>query len=188
MGHRQLANLITWTTALSNSVKLSHTVWGHPRQMGHGGEVWQNVVHWRREWQTTSVFLPWEPHKQKRQKDKTLKDELPRSVGAQYATGDQWRNNSRKNEGMEPKQKQHPVVDGTGDRSKVRFCKDQYCIGTWSVRSINQGKLEVVEKEMTRVNIDILGISELRWTGMDEFNSDDHYIYYCGHESLEEME
>ena len=124
----------------------------------------------------------------KRQKDRTLKDELPRSVGAQYATGDQWRNNSRKNEGMEPKQKQHPVVDGTGDRSKVRFCKDQYCIGTWSVRSINQGKLEVVEKEMTRVNIDILGISELRWTGMDEFNSDDHYIYYCGHESLEEME
>ena len=89
---------------------------------------------------------------------------------------------------MEPTQKQHPVVDGTGDRSKVRFCKDQYCIGTWSVRSIKQGKLEVVEKEMTRVNIDILGISELRWTGMDEFNSDDHYIYYCGHESLEEME
>ena len=85
---------------------------------------------------------------------------------------------------MEPKQKQHPVVDGTGDRSKVRFCKDQYCIGTWSVRSINQGKLEVVEKEMTRVNIDILGISELRWTGMDEFNSDDHYIYYCGRDSL----
>ena len=120
----------------------------------------------------------------KRQNDKTLKDEVRRSVGAQYATGDQWRNNSRKNEGMEPKQKQHPVVDGTGDRSKVRFCKDQYCIGTWSVRSINQGKLEVVKKEMTRVNIDILGISELRWTGMDEFNSDDHYIYYCGHESL----
>ena len=124
----------------------------------------------------------------KRQKDRTVKDELPRSVGAQYATGDQWRSNSRKNEVLEPKKKQYTVLDGTGDRSKVRFCKDQYCIGTWSVRSIKQGKLEVVEKEMTRVNIDILGISELRWTGMGEFNSDDHYIYYCGHESLEEME
>ena len=120
----------------------------------------------------------------KRQKDRTLKDELPRSVGAQYATGDQWRNNSRKNEGMEPKQKQHPVVDGTGDRSKVRCYKEQYYIGTCNVRSMNQGKLEVVKQEMTRVNVDILGISELRWTGMGEFNSDDHYIYYCGQESL----
>ena len=71
----------------------------------------------------------------KRQKDRTLKDELPRSVGAQYATGDQWRNNSRKNEGMEPKQKQYPVVDVTADRSQVRCCKEQYCIGTWNVRS-----------------------------------------------------
>ena len=75
----------------------------------------------------------------KRQKDKTLKDQLPRLVGAQYATGDQWRNNSRKNWGMEPKEKQYPVVDGTGDRSKVRCCKEQYCIGTWNVRSMNQG-------------------------------------------------
>ena len=80
----------------------------------------------------------------KRQKDMTLKDELPRSVSAQYATGEEWRNNSRKNEGMEPKQKQYPVVNVTGDRSKVRCCKEQYCIGTWNVRSINQGKLEVV--------------------------------------------
>ena len=79
----------------------------------------------------------------KRQKHRTLKDELPRSAGAQYATGDQWRNNSRKNEEMEPKQKQHPVVDGTGDGSKVRCCKEKYCIGTWNVRSMNQGKLEV---------------------------------------------
>ena len=76
----------------------------------------------------------------KRQKDRTLKDELPRSVGAQYATRDQWRINSRKNEGMEPKQKQHPVVDVTGDGSKVRCCKGQSCIGTWNVRSINKGK------------------------------------------------
>ena len=82
----------------------------------------------------------------KRQKDRILKGELSRSVGAQYATGDQWRNNSRKNEGMDPKQKQYPV--------------------------------------MARVNIDISGISELKWTGMGEFNLDDHYIYYCGQESL----
>ena len=119
----------------------------------------------------------------KRQKDRTLKDELPRSVGAQYATGDQWRNNFRKNEGIEPKQKQNPVVNVTGDRSKVRCCKEQYCIGTWNVRSMNQGKLEVV-KQMARVNVDILGISKLRWSGMGEFNSDDHYIYSCGQESL----
>ena len=93
---------------------------------------------------------------------------------------DQWRNNSRKNEGMEPKHKQNPVVDVTGDRSKIRCRKEQYCIGTWNVRSMNQGKLEVVKQEMARVSIDILGISELKWTGMGEFNSDDHYIYYCG--------
>ena len=96
----------------------------------------------------------------KRQKDRTLKDELPRSVGAQYATGDQWRNNSTKNEEMEPKQKQCPVVDVTGDRSKVRCCKEQYCIGNWNVRSTNQGNLEVVKEEMTRVNVNILGISD----------------------------
>ena len=82
----------------------------------------------------------------KRQKDMTLKDVLSRSVGAQYATGDQWRNKSRKNEEMEPKQKQHPVVDVTGDGSKVRCCKEQYCIGTWNVRSMNQGKLELVNR------------------------------------------
>ena len=74
----------------------------------------------------------------KRRKDGTLKDELPSLVGAQYATGDQWRNNSRKNEKMEPKQKQHPVVDVTGDGSKVQCCKEQYCIGTWNVKSMNQ--------------------------------------------------
>ena len=113
-----------------------------------------------------------------------MKEELPRSVGAQYATGDQWRNNSRKNEGMEPKQKQYPAVDVIGDRSKVQCCKEQYCIGTWNVRSMNQGKLEVVKQEMARVNIDILGIRELKWTGMGEFNSGDHYIYYCGQESI----
>ena len=120
----------------------------------------------------------------KRQNDRILKEELPGSVGTQYATGDQWRNNSRKNEGMEPKQKQYPVVDVTGDRSKSRCCKEQYWIGTWNVRSMNQGRLQVVKQEMARVNVNILGITELRWTRMSEFNSDNHYIYYCGQESL----
>ena len=85
---------------------------------------------------------------------------------------------------MEPKRKQCPVVDVTGDGSKVQCCKEQYCIGTWNVRSMNQGKLEVVTQEMARVSIDILGISELKGIGMGTFNSDDHYIYYCGQESL----
>ena len=85
---------------------------------------------------------------------------------------------------MELKQKQDPVVDGTGDRSKVQCYKEQYCIGTWNVRSMNPGKLEVTKQEMARMNIDILGISEIKWTGMGTFNSDDHYIYYCGQESL----
>ena len=98
----------------------------------------------------------------KRQKDRTLKDELARSVGAQYATGDQWRTNSGKNEETEPKKKQHPVVDVTADRSQVRCCKEQYCIGTWNVRSMNQGKLEVVKQETARMSINILGISELK--------------------------
>ena len=128
-------------------------------------------------------FLENPMNSMKRQKYRTLKNELPRSVGAQYATGDQWRNNSRKNEEIEPKQKQHAVVDMTRDRSKVQCCKEQYYIGTWNVKSMNQGKLEVV-KQMARVNVDILGISELKWTGMGEFNSDDYYIYYCGQESL----
>ena len=98
----------------------------------------------------------------KRQNGRILKEELLGSIGAQYATGDQWRNNSRKNEGVEPKQKQYPVVGVTGDGSKVQCYKEQYCIGTWNVRSTNQGKLEMVKQEMARVNVNILGISELR--------------------------
>ena len=105
----------------------------------------------------------------KRQKDRTLKDELPRSVGAQYATGEEWRSNSKKNIEAEPKQKQHPVVDVTGDGSKVQCCKEQYCIRTWNIRSMNQGKLE-----MARVNRNILGITELKWTRIGKFNPDDH--------------
>ena len=109
----------------------------------------------------------------KRQNDRILKEELPRSICTQYATGDQWRNNSRKNEGMEPKQKEYPAVDVTGKKSKVLCCEQQYCIGTWNVRSMNQGQLEVIRQEIARVNVDILGTSELKWTGMGEFNSDD---------------
>ena len=113
----------------------------------------------------------------------TLKDELPTSVGAQYATGEEQRNSFRRNE-AEAKQKQCPVVDVTGGESKVRCCKEQHGIGTWNVRSMNQGKLEVVKQGMARVNTDILGISELKWTRMGEFNSNDHYIYYCGQDAL----
>ena len=87
-------------------------------------------------------------------------------------------------EEMEPKQNQHPGDYVTGDGSKVQCCKKQYCIGTWNVTSMNQGKLEVVKQEMARVIVDILGISDLKWTEMGEFNSDDHYIYYCEQESL----
>ena len=113
----------------------------------------------------------------KRQNDGILKEELPRLVGAQYATGDQLRNNSRKNEETEPKQKEQPVMDVTGDGNKVQCCKEQYCIGTWNVRSMNQGKLKVLKQETARVNVNILGISKLKWTGIGGFNSDDHYIY-----------
>ena len=101
-----------------------------------------------------------------------------------YGTGEEWRNSSRRSEEAESKWKQRPVVDVSGGESKVWCCKEQYCIETWNVRSVNQGKLEVVKQEMARVNVDILGISELKWTGMGNFNSDDHYIYYCGQESL----
>ena len=121
----------------------------------------------------------------KRQKVMTLKAELPRLVGVQYANGESGEiTPERLKRGSQSKKKKHPVVDGTGDRSKVRCCKEQYGIGTWNVRSMNQGKLEVGKQEMARVNINILGISELKWTGMGEFNSDDHCIYYCGQESL----
>ena len=130
-------------------------------------------------------FFAYHPHAQyEKAKNRTLKEELPRLVGAQYATGDQWRNTSRRNEEREPKRKQCPVVDVTGDGSKVQCCKEQYCIGTWNVRSMNEGKLEVVKQEMARMNINILGISKLKLTGVGELNSDDHYIYSCGQESL----
>ena len=166
-------------------MKLSQAVYGHPRWTGHVAQFSQNVVQGEGNGKPLQYSCLENPMNiMKGQKDRTLKEELPRSVGVHYATECQWRNNSKKNKGMEPKQKQYPVVDVTGDGSKVRCCKEQYCIGTWNVRSMNQGKLEVVKQEMARVNVDILGISELKWTAMGEFNSDDHYIYYCGQESL----
>ena len=133
------------STALSNSMKLSHA-----SEATQDGRVM--VERFDRMWSTgegNGKPLPYSclenpMNSMKRQNDRILKEKLPRSVGAQYATGDQWRNNSR-NEGMEPKQKEYPAVDVTGDRSKVRCCKEQYCIGTWNVRSMNQGKLEVVK-------------------------------------------
>ena len=112
----------------------------------------------------------------------TLKEEPPRLVGVQYATGEEERNNTRKDEEAEPKQKQLPIVDRSG--GKVWCCKEQYCIETWNVKSMNQDNLEVIKQKMVWVNIDILGISKLKWTGMSEFNSDDHHTYYCGQESL----
>ena len=145
----------TRMTALSNSMKLSHA-------SGVTQEGWVMVERSDRMWSTGEgngkplqySCLENPINSMKRQNDRILKEELPRLVGAQDATGDQWRNNSRKNEGMEPKQKQYPAVDV--DRSKVQCCKEQYCIGTWSVRPMNQGKLEVVKQEMARVNVDIL--------------------------------
>ena len=120
----------------------------------------------------------------KRQKGRTLKDEFPRPVGPQYATGEEQRNSPRRNEKAESKQKQRPVVNVSGGESKVQHCKEQYYIGNWNVRPMNQGKLEVVKQDMARVNIDILGITKLKGGEMDEFNSDNHYSYYCGQKSL----
>ena len=184
--HRKLTNLITWTTAWSNSMKL----WAMPCRATQDG--WVIVESSDKTWsigEGNSKLLQYSclenpMNSMKRQNDRTLKGELPRSGGAQYATEDQWRNNSRKNEETEPMQKHHLVVDVTGDGSKVGCCKEQYCIGIWNVKSMNQGKLEVVKQEMAKVNVAILRISELKWTQMGEFNSDDHYVYSCGQESL----
>ena len=164
--------------------------------MGHGGALWQNVVQWRGEGegngkplQCSCLRTSWTVWKAKWY---NTKSELPKSVGAQYDTGE-----SREiaPEGMKmlsqsrkKKKKTHSVVDVSGGESKVWCCKEQYCIGTWNVRSMNQGKLEVIQQGMARVNIDILGFSELKWSRMGEFNLDDHCIYYLGKNPLEEME
>ena len=161
--HKISQSNLTRTTALSNSMKLSHACGA--TQDGRGmversDRTWSTGEENGKPLRYSCLENPM--NSMKRQNDRILKEEHPRSVGAQYATGDLWRNNSRKNEGMEPKQKQYPVVDVTGDGSKVQCCKEQYCIGTWNVRSMNQGKLEMVKQEMTRVNVEILGISKLK--------------------------
>ena len=129
---------------LSNMAHLSQVaLWDHPRRAGmveRSDRMWSIGEGNGKPLQYSCLENPM--NSMKRQNDSILKEDLPRSVGAQYATGDQWRSNSRKNEGMEPKQKQYPAVDVPGDRSKVRCCKEQYCIGTWNVRSMNQGILE----------------------------------------------
>ena len=117
----------------------------------------------------------------------TLEDEPLRSEGVIYATGEEWRaitNSSRKNEAAGPKQKQPSLLDVSDGESKIQCCKEQCGRGTWNVRSMNQGKLEVVKQVMATVNIDNLGISELKWTRMGKFNSDDNCMYYCGQESF----
>ena len=116
----------------------------------------------------------------------TPKDEFPRWDGVQYATGEKQRtttNSPQKTEAAGPNQKRHSVVDVYGDESKIQCCKEQYCIRTWNVRSMNQDKLDMIKWEMVRVNINILGISELKWTRICEFSSDDHYFNNCGQES-----
>ena len=137
----------TRTTALSNSMKPSHACGATQDgrvMVEKSDRAWSSGEGNGRQLQYSCLENPM--NSMKRQNDRILKEVLPRSVGAQYATGDQWRNNSRKNEGMKPKQKQYRVVDVTGERNKVRCCKEQYCIGTWNIRSKNQGKLEVSNK------------------------------------------
>ena len=140
---------LLWQRGLHNPMKLlSHAIWGHPTWMGHSEEFWQNVAYWRRKWQPTPVFFPWEPHEQyEKEKIDDTGRWVPRPEGIQYATGEEWRaitNSSRKNDVAEPKQKCHSVVDVSGDENKVQCCKEQYCIGmlgswikvnwTWSSR------------------------------------------------------
>ena len=172
--------------------------------------MWVGKIPWRRKWQPTPMLLPGLFHRvaqsqtQLKQlstaqlilaprtpwivgKSKKIwhqKMSSPSLVVVQYATGEEQRESSRKNEEAGQKQKWHPDADVSGGESKVQCCTEQYCIGTWKVRSMNQGELEIVKQEMLRVNINSLGISKLKWTGLCEFNSDGHYIYYCGQEFL----
>ena len=162
---------------------MNHAMQGHSRWMGHSGEFWENMVHWRMEWQAISIFLPWEPHEQyekaKRYDTEKWTSQVGRCPICYWRR--QQRNNSSRNEEVEPQQKRHQIVDVSGGESKVQYCKE-CCVGTWNVRSTNQGKLDVVKQEIARVNIDRL--SEPKWMGTGRFNSDDHYIYYHGQESL----
>ena len=188
--HRKLIKLITGTTALSKSVKL----WAMPYRVTQNRQVvvessdkmWSTGEENGKPLQYSCLENPMSSMKGKKTWQWKMNSPVGAqywSVGAQYATREEQRNNSRKNEETESKWK-CPAVDVTDDGSKLQCYKEKHHIGTWNVRSMNQGKLEVVKQEMVRVNINILGISKLKWTGMGEFNSDDHYIYYCGQESL----
>ena len=153
-----------WWWSLHNSMKLSQAMQDHLRQMCHSEEFWQNVVHWRREWQTTPIFLLWEPHEQY---EKTRRYDTGRWVsqvkGVQYAPGEEQKaitNSFRKNEAAGPKPRWCSVVDVSGGESEVQCYKEQCCIEIWNVRSMNEGKLEVIKQEMSKGNMDILGISE----------------------------
>ena len=158
----------TRTTALTTSMKLSHArgaTQDRRVMVERSDRMWPSGEGNDKPLQYSCLENPM--NTMKRQNDRTLKDELPRSVGAQYATGEKWRNNTRKNEETKPKRKQCTVMDVAGDGSKVQCCKEQYCIGTWNLRFMDQGKLGVVKQEMSRVNVDIhLQISELKWTGI----------------------
>ena len=158
---------------------MSHATQGQPRWIGQSGEFWQNIIHWRRERQTTPVHLQWGPHElYKKAKRYETERWAPRLGGVRYATGEVWRttsNSPRKNETAGPKRKWLSVVDVSGVESKISHCKELWCIGTWNVRSMNQGKLDAVKQEMARLTICILGICELKRTRMGEFNSDDIY-------------
>ena len=148
---------------------MSYVVQGHPRQMGHSGEFKQNMIHLRKDWQTTPVYLLWEPHelykKAKRYDTKRWALQVRRCLICYW---EEWRtitNSFRNNEASEPKWKQSSVMDVSGDESKMQCCKERYCIGTWNVRPMNQAKLDTVKQEMARGNINILGISELNGRG-----------------------
>ena len=147
------------------------------------------MVHWRREWQTIPVFLPQEPHVQMvRQIAITLEDEHPRSEGVRYCTGEEQRNSSRRNVEAGPKRKWCQVMVVSGGESKVQCCKEQYYMGTWNDRSMNQGKLDVIKQEMARLIIDIWRISELEWMGKGGFNSMTIISTTVGKNPLEEIE
>ena len=167
---------------------MSHSVQGLPRQTCHSAEFRQNVIHWRRKCQTTSVFLPGESHEQyettKSYDTGKWAPQVRRCPIRYWGRAEAITKSSRKNEVAGPKWKKQSGMDVSGGKSKVWSCEEQYCIEAWTVGFMNQGKLDVVKQEMARMNIDILWFSELKWMGMGEFNSDDHYIYYCGQESL----
>ena len=184
---------IPWFRARDNVTRKLPFREGHLGEHPHEIATLKKIIHPKnRSWDCN--FQTWRErneqtlnlmNRMKEQKDMTPKNVSPRSEGIQYATGEEWRrttNSPRKNEAAGPKWKWHSVMHVSGDESKIWYCKEQYCTGTWNVRSISQGKLDVIKQEMLRINIHILEISELKWTGMGQYNSDDRCIYYGGQE------